>query len=350
MKKIFFLNCLLWSLVFLSGCYNRFTRNFEQFPDINNLPSGVVDQAGLTDEDKRRQLEFLKKLDEQKEPVYRINAGDKISIRVYNHPDLIMESLVTPDGAIGVMFIGQIQVAGLTLEEASEKIKKVYAQYIKNPELGVFAIDVRSQTATIAGAVNNPGMFVITNGMRLADLFAKAGGSAVRDFDDQMLDAADFQNSIIVRNGKVLPVNFSLAIEKGDRWHNVKLKKGDYIYIAVRSEVMVSIIGSINRPHKRLWDQNLGVLVLISSGLGVKEQYWKYGVIIRGGMENPRFYRVDLDGILQGRCANVRLQPGDVVYIPHDDISEYNVFIRKLLPTAQLLSTFTFPALNMAIP
>lgn len=333
-------------ILFLTGCYNRFTGNFDCFPDINNLPSGVVDQSGLTDEDKRRQLEFLKSLDAQKEPVYRINAGDKISIRVYSHPDLIMESLVTPDGAIGVMFAGQVQVAGLTLEEASEKIKKVYAQYIKNPELGVFAIDVRSQTATIAGAVNNPGMFVISNGMRLADLFAKAGGSAVRDFDDQMLDAADFQNSIIVRNGKILPVNFSLAIEKGDRWHNVKLKKGDYIYIAVRSEVMCSIIGSINRPHKRLWDQNLGILELISSGLGLKEEHWQYGVIIRGGMANPRFYRVDIDGILQGRCANVRLQPGDVVYIPHDNISEYNVFVRKLLPSAQFLSTFTFPALN----
>ncbi|MBO5765472.1 MAG: polysaccharide biosynthesis/export family protein [Lentisphaeria bacterium] len=346
MKKLFFSALLLLSVCTLTGCYNRFTANFDQFPDITNIPSGVVDQAGLTDEDKRRQLELLKKIDQQQEPVYRINAGDKISIRVYNHPDLIMESLVTPDGAIGVMFAGQVQVAGLTLEEASEKIKKIYAQYIKNPELGVFAIDVRSQTATIAGAVNNPGMFVISNGMRLADLFAKAGGSAVRDFDDQMLDAADYQNSIIVRDGKVLPVNFALAIEKGDRWHNVKLKKGDYIYIAVRSEAMCSIIGSINRPHKRLWDQNLGVLELISSGLGLKEQYWKYGIIIRGGMENPRLYRFDVDGILQGRRANVRLQPGDVVYIPHDDISEYNVFIRKILPSAQLIGTFTFPLLN----
>ena len=344
--KNFYLLATLLSVLVLSGCYDRYTGNYDEYPDINNLPSGVVDQAGLTEEDRRRQLEYLKQLDAQKEPVYRINAGDKISIRVYNHPDLIMESLVTPDGAIGVMFAGQVQVAGLTLEEASEKIKKIYGQYIKNPELGVFAIDVRSQTATIAGAVNNPGMFVISNGMRLADLFAKAGGSAVRDFDDQMLDAADYQNSIIVRNGKVLPVNFSLAIERGDRWHNVKLKKGDYIYIAVRSEAMVSIIGSIHRPHKRLWDQNLGVLELISSGLGLKEQYWKYGIIIRGGMENPRFYRVDLDGIMHGRCANVRLQPGDVVYVPHDNISEYNVFVRKLLPTAQFLSTFTFPVLN----
>ena len=186
MKKLLVCFAVLAGIISLSGCYDRYTGNFEDFPDINNLPSGVVDQAGLTDEDKRRQLEFLKKLDEQKEPVYRINAGDKISIRVYNHPDLIMESLVTPDGAIGVMFAGQVQVAGLTLEEASEKIKKIYGKYIKNPELGVFAIDVRSQTATISGAVNNPGMFVISNGMRLADLFAKAGGSAVRDFDDQI--------------------------------------------------------------------------------------------------------------------------------------------------------------------
>ena len=43
---------------------------------------------------------------------------------------------------------------------------------------------------------------------------------------------------------------------------------------------------------------------------------------------------------------HIGFQPGDVVYIPHDDVSEYNVFVRKLLPTAQFLSTFTFPALN----
>ena len=129
MKNILTLLTVIFTLCTICGCYNRYTGNFDQFPDIHNLPSGVVDQAGLTDEDKRRQLEFLKQLDAQKEPVYRINAGDKISIRVYNHPDLIMESLVTPDGAIGVMFAGQVQVAGLTLEEASEKIKNIYSKY-----------------------------------------------------------------------------------------------------------------------------------------------------------------------------------------------------------------------------
>ena len=112
MKNLLSVCSLICILCTLCGCYNRFTGNFDQYPDINNLPTGVVDYSGLTEEDKRRQLEYLKMLDAQQEPVYRINAGDKISIRVYSHPDLIMESLVTPDGAIGVMFAGQVQVAG----------------------------------------------------------------------------------------------------------------------------------------------------------------------------------------------------------------------------------------------
>ena len=50
MKKLFLSVFMLWGIFTLTGCYNRYTGNFEQFPDINNLPSGVVDQSGLTDE------------------------------------------------------------------------------------------------------------------------------------------------------------------------------------------------------------------------------------------------------------------------------------------------------------
>jgi hypothetical protein len=59
MKKIFLLFTVLSSMVIICGCYNRFTGNFDQYPDISNLPDGVVDHAGLTNEDKRRQLEYL---------------------------------------------------------------------------------------------------------------------------------------------------------------------------------------------------------------------------------------------------------------------------------------------------
>lgn len=43
MKKTILLLVLFSAVNILTGCYDRFTGNFDQFPDINNLPSGVVD-------------------------------------------------------------------------------------------------------------------------------------------------------------------------------------------------------------------------------------------------------------------------------------------------------------------
>ena len=67
----------------------------------------------------------------------------------------------------------------------------------------------------------------------------------------------------------------------------------------------------------------------------------KHVIIIRDGLANPKLYKVDIDGILAGKCRNVPLKAGDIVYVPKDDLAEYNVFVRKLLPTAQLVSLLT---------
>jgi hypothetical protein len=52
-------------------------------------------------------------------------------------------------------------------------------------------------------------------------------------------------------------------------------------------------------------------------------------------------YKIDVDGILTGKCRNVYLKANDIVYVPKDNMAEYNVFIRKLLPTAQLVNLLT---------
>ena len=97
---------------------------------------------------------------------------------------------------------------------------------------------INSQNVTIAGGVNRPGRYSVSDGMRLSDLFAMAGGSASRLFDGQVVDVADFKNSIFVRSNKYISLDFSAAIERGDHWSNIKLHRDDYIYIAVRSETM----------------------------------------------------------------------------------------------------------------
>ncbi len=341
------------ALVAMGACYpNRWTGNYETFPDYSESQSAILDETQLSEEEKAKRDAELRHWNEMPEPEYTINAGDEVRIVVYDHEDLSFSTVVTPDGNIGMVFLGQVKVAGLTLAEAARRIETGLADYVKKPAVGISPVQISSERVTITGATKAPGMYNISNGMRLADLYALSGGSSERLFDGQVLDAADLVNSMFARrvkdkNGKeryeVLPIDFRRAIELGDTDHNVLLRKGDYVYIAVRSESMVCLIGDAMTPHKRLWDNNLGILELLTTGGWVKETYWSNAILIRGGVANPTIYKIDIDSILAGRKPNVALAPGDIVYLPKDNISEYNVFVRKLLPTAQLFNTLTTP-------
>ena len=331
---------LMSSAIVLTSCYNRLTGNFDEFPDIHDSRSAIVAESKKTPGQLAKDREKLRELNSRKPPEYKINAGDKLSIVVYNHPDLNMDTIVTPDGCIGMVFVGQLKIKDLTLTSAAKKIEATLAEFIRNPSVGITPSEIHSETVTIAGAVQKPGIYPIHDGMKLADIYAKAGGSSVRRFDNQDLDAADLSKSIIVRdNEKIDEVDFALAIEGGDPDHNLVLHQGDYIYIAVRSESMVCLIGDVGHSIKKIWDNNLGILEMLAAANFVNETYWPYAIIIRGGLSNPTLYKVDIDSILQGRKPNVRLLPNDIVYLPKDNISEFNVFVRKVMPSTLLFNT-----------
>lgn len=327
-----------------AGCYfDRLTGHYGQYPDLDDELSAVVDEQGLSEGERAEQLALLKALDEAPPEVYRINAGDRVNFTVYDHPDLSTEATITPDGHLGIVFLGQVKVADLTLGEACAKIEKGLSDYLKKPAVGLTPLTISSQSCTIAGGVNRPGIYPVSSDMRLSDIFSVAGGSATRRIDGDDLSIADMGNSYVFRDGKALPVDFTKAIYGGDRLHNVRLRKNDYIYVGVRSESMVCVIGAVRRPRKQLFDQSLGLVELLTNAGWLEETHWNNVIIIRGGVANPRMYKVDVDAILAGKRRNVMMKSGDVVYVPHDNVSEYNVFIRKILPSGQLFNMIASP-------
>ena len=330
----------------LGGCYwTRMTGNYEQYPDLVDVGDGSIDENRMTEAEAKEQLEFLKKLDAEPPEEFRINAGDQVNLVVYDHPDISGMTTVTPDGYIGIVFLGQVKVAGLTLGEAAKKIEAGLGRFLKKPAVGLTPLSISSQTVSLFGGVAKPGIYTISSDMRLADLYAKAGGSGVRKIDGQDLDVADLSRSYIFRNGYegALPVDFERAINGGDPLHNVRLKKHDRIVVGTRTEAFVTVIGHIRSPHTKLWNPNLNLMEVLTSAGWLDETYWPNVIIIRGGVVDPLLYKVNVDDILAGKRPNVRLASGDIVYVPHDNISEYNVFIRKLMPTGQLFNMLTSP-------
>ena len=332
------------AVLLLTGCYfDRLTGKYDEVPELEMSRSALLEKTEIAEAAEEDKLKLLNALENVPEDAYTINSGDSIAITVYSHPDLETKTIVTPDGHIGMMFIGQVKVSGLTLEKAAQLIEEKLTKYIRNPKVGIAPFEIHSETVTIAGAVAKPGMYTISNGMRLADLFAKAGGAATRLFDGQVLDATDFSKSVFLRHNRIIPLSFQQAIISGQAPHNIRLRKGDYIYIAPREESMVYLIGDVRKPYRLVWNKNLGLLELLAQAGWVNESRWSHVIILRGGIVHPKMYKIDLDGILAGEKSNVRLEAGDIVYMPHDNISEYNVFVRKLFPTGQLLNMITTP-------
>ena len=325
----------------LAGCYwDRLTHNYSSVFEIGGTDddSAILEESGRDAETIARNEKRLMELASDEEPVYRMNAGDSIEIRVYGHEDLGMITKIGPDGTVGFAFMGQVKLSGLTISEGAEKIRVGLAPYVKNPVVSITVKEILSETATIAGACAKPGVFGISNTTGLADLYAMAGASAERLFNGVVVDVADLEHSLLIRKGEILPVDFRKAIEQGDTLHNVRIRKGDYVFIAQRMEASVTICGEVKSPHKRLFEPGMGLIETLTSAGWMQETHWKHVIIIRDGLANPRFYKVDVDGILAGKCKNVLLKAGDIVYVPKDNMSEYNVFVRKLLPSAQLFS------------
>ena len=327
--------------VFQTGCYwNRLTGSYDDVFDLNNRQdeSAIIEESGRDEETLARNRKRLEEIAADEEPVYRMNAGDGVEIRVYDHPDMCMTTKIGPDGMIGFAFMDQVQLSGLTIGEAAEMIRKGLSPYVKNPVVSITVTDIQSESATIAGACAKPGVYGISNSTLLADLYATAGSSAVRLFNGADVDVADLEHSLLFRKGEILPVDFRLAIQHGDSLNNIRIRKGDYIFIAQRMEASVTICGEVARPHKRLYEPGMGLIETLTDAGWMKETHWKHVIIIRDGLVHPKMYKVDVDGILAGKCRNIPLKANDIVYVPKDDISEYNVFVRKLMPTAQLIN------------
>ena len=65
--------------------------------------------------------------------------------------------------------------------------------------------------------------------------------------------------------------------------------------------------------------------------------------MIRGGLKNPVVYTVNIKDMQLGRSKDFALKPKDIVFVPRDAISEWNLIIRQILPTIQMLNGLAGP-------
>lgn len=111
---------------------------------------------------------------------YRLGAGDKISVVVYNEKDMSLPSLRVPkQGKITFPYIGEIKVSGLTTRQLKKVlVKRLKDGYLRQPELNINIEEYRP--FYVNGEVNSPGGYPYVEGLTIRKAIALAGGLTER--------------------------------------------------------------------------------------------------------------------------------------------------------------------------
>jgi polysaccharide export outer membrane protein len=124
---------------------------------------------------------------------YRIGSEDLIEIQVFGVDQLTRTVRVNSLGLVSLPLVGNLQVGGLTAQEAEALIAARLADtYLQNPQVSLFIKEYTSQRVTIEGAVNKPGIYPLRGQTTLLRSLALAGGQAsLSDMSEVMLFRAD---------------------------------------------------------------------------------------------------------------------------------------------------------------
>lgn len=109
------------------------------------------------------------------QPEYRLDTGDDLRVTIYGDEGLTNTYRVTDKGIVALPLGGNVQVRGLTVDEAARRIVGVLDKgYLVNPNVAVEVVGNRP--FFIQGAVRTPGQFPFVYGMTIRSAVSTGGG------------------------------------------------------------------------------------------------------------------------------------------------------------------------------
>ncbi len=175
---------------------------------------------------------------------YIIGPGDEININIYGYQEAKYSAKVGPDGDINIPYVGVMYVAGLSIEQATAKIKsKLAASGYSNIRTGLTKVNVtlgriRSIKIFITGEANKPGSYTLPSLATVFNALYLSGGPT---------ENGSMRDIQLVRNGKVVDhLDVYDFLVKGDQTGNISLRDQDVIRIPAY-KTRVSLGGQVKR-------------------------------------------------------------------------------------------------------
>ena len=263
-----------------------------------------------------------------------IHDGDRLTV-IFIHPtrtDLVScfaslnQSIGfrVSDGKITLPDLEPISIQGLSLEQAAITIQKAYEHHIRDVQVFLSFQDRIERKVELIGHVQNTNV-TVDGRIRLFETLSQA----------KIATNANLFKSYLVRDQKMIPVDFYKLLKEGDMSQNIVMRGGDKIYVADASDSSVMVLGEVGKEC--LVSAPNGFITLrkaIAEAGGIPYTGDKsYIQVIRGNILHPKIYTLHWQHVIHLPSDSMLLMPGDIVYVAAKPLTEWNRFVTQILPT-----------------
>jgi len=239
---------------------------------------------------------------------YVIGPEDVLDIQVWGNKDLNQTVFVRPDGRTSLPLVGEIGVAGKTVQQLQDHLGAVYEKTVKGAVVTVIVKEIRSRPVYFIGGFGKPGLMQLTRELTLLQAISIVGG---------VVPNADAEKGFLLRGDKRIPIDFNRLVQRGDLTQNPKLEPGDSIVVPLADAVYVN--GEVRTPGAVKYTGDLTILKAITQVGGLTPLAAPGRVdVLRGTSEKKERIRVDVDRMMRSPDENpdIRLQPNDIIFVP----------------------------------
>jgi protein involved in polysaccharide export with SLBB domain len=159
-------------------------------------------------------------------PRVALAPGDTVEIKFYYTPELNETQTVRPDGKIALQLVGEVEVQGRTPAELRDKLLKLYAPHLKDPEVAVIVRSFQNRRVFVGGQVMAPGIVQMPGKIHVLEAIMQAGG-----FD---LQEAEVRNVVVIRHSDGQRYGYSINLKPalaGGETHPFFLEPQDIVYV-----------------------------------------------------------------------------------------------------------------------
>lgn len=160
-------------------------------------------------------------------PAFPLGSGDVLEISVWGDESLARKVLVRPDGKISFPLVGDMQAAGVSVEDLRAELEARIGEYIHGAPVTVMLIEARSPKVSVVGKVQKPGVFPMDGPVSVLQALAMAGGmtpyASTGSVRVVRTDAAGTQ--------RYLPFDYDMAADGKSLEQNILLEPGDVVIV-----------------------------------------------------------------------------------------------------------------------